>query len=114
MGGAKLFGLVLVAGAAFAAPACKTGCDPETIDRAMAVLESNQACEVDSDCVVVPDYCGELPGAFCGQLVMNRRGAASAEWAALDEELTDCGPSECTVCGAAVLPTCTNGACNGP
>jgi hypothetical protein len=114
MGGAKLVGLVLIMGGALAAQACKTACDPATIDRAVQFLRSQQSCEVDSDCVVVSDYCEELPGGFCGQLVMSREGAASAEWAALDKELRDCGPSECTVCDAAVVPACSSGSCNGP
>jgi hypothetical protein len=114
MGGAKLLGLVLLVGATLAAQACKTACDPETIERATAFLESHQSCVVDTDCVVVSDYCEEIPGGFCGQLVMSREGAASAEWAALDKELRDCGPSECTVCLAAVIPACSDGSCNGP
>jgi hypothetical protein len=32
----------------------------------------------------------------------------------LDRELRDCGPSECTVCAAALTPGCTDGSCNGP
>jgi hypothetical protein len=114
MGGAKFVGLLLVVSAALAAQACKTGCEPETIERAVAFLEAHQSCEVDTDCVVVSDYCQEIPGGFCGQLVMNRAGSSSPEWAALDAELKDCSPSSCEVCLAAVVPTCTDGSCGGP
>jgi hypothetical protein len=114
MGGAKFVGLVLVVSAALAVQGCKTGCEPETIERAVAFLKAHQSCEIDEDCVVVSDYCEAIPGGFCGQLVMNRAGASSGEWASLDAELSDCGPSECTMCLAAVLPACRDGSCNGP
>jgi hypothetical protein len=113
MGGVNLVGLLLVVSAALAAQGCKT-CERKTIERATAFLEAHQSCEVDADCVAVSDYCEEIPGGFCGQLVMNRAGSSSPEWAALDAELKDCSPSDCEVCLAAVVPTCTDGSCGGP
>jgi hypothetical protein len=114
MGGAKFVGYVLVVSAALAVQACKTSCEPKTIERAVAFLKAHQSCEVDADCVAVSDSCEEIPGGFCGQLVMSRAGATSAEWASLDAQLEDCSPSECTVCDAAVVLTCTDGSCGGP
>jgi hypothetical protein len=114
MGGAKFVGFLWVVSAASAAQGCKTACEPKTIDRAVAFLNAHQSCEVDADCVVVSDYCGELPGGFCGQLVMSREGASSSEWASIDAELKDCSAEECTQCLAAVLPACMDGSCNGP
>lgn len=92
---------------------CTSGCDAETIQRATAFLDAHQACESDDDCVNVSDHCGELPGGFCGQLPMNREGASSKEWQALDAELRDCGPDECSECLAFRVPTCTAGSCRG-
>ena len=114
MGGAKFLGFLLVVSAASAAASCKTACEPKTIDRAVAFLKAHQSCEVDADCVVVSDHCGELPGGFCGQLVLSREGVSSSEWASIDAELEDCSAEECTQCLAAVVPACTDGSCNGP
>jgi hypothetical protein len=93
---------------------CKSGCDADTIERATAFLDSHQSCETDDDCVIVSDYCGELPRGFCGQLSMSRSGAASAEWKELDAELRDCAADDCAVCLAAAIPTCTAGSCSPP
>lgn len=93
--------------------ACTGGCADEDIDRAVAFINAHQTCSVDADCAVISDYCEELPGGYCGQLSMNREGAESSEWMALSRELSDCSSESCSVCGAALLPTCTNGAC-GP
>lgn len=93
---------------------CSSGCDEETIDRAVALLDSHQSCATDDDCVVVSDHCSELPGGFCGQLAINRQGAESAEWKSLERELHECAPEKCAVCAAALIPTCTNGSCQGP
>jgi hypothetical protein len=90
---------------------CKTGCDGDTIQRATDYLDAHQSCETDDDCVIVSDYCGELPGGFCGQLPMSRAGAVSARWKQLDAELRDCAPDECAVCLAAAIPACTEGSC---
>jgi hypothetical protein len=93
---------------------CKSGCDAETIQRASDFMASHQSCETDEDCVIVSDYCGELPRGFCGQLSMSRAGAVSAEWKNLDAELRDCAPDDCAVCLAAAIPTCTDGSCSAP
>ena len=94
--------------------ACSSGCDDETIDRAVAFLNSNQSCQTNDDCVTVEDFCGKLPGGFCGQLAVNRSGAESAEWQAIERELADCSEGEeCAVCGALLVPTCTAGSCSG-
>jgi hypothetical protein len=92
---------------------CTDKCDPETIDKAVAFLDSHQSCETDEDCTTVSDFCEELPGGFCGQLAMSKEGAESSEWKALEQELGDCGPDECTVCNAELIPSCGNGSCRG-
>jgi hypothetical protein len=89
------------------------GCDEGTINRAIAFLDAHQNCTTNDDCTVVADHCGELPGGFCGQLPMSREGAESAEWKSLEREVHECAPESCTVCGAALIPTCTNGSCRG-
>lgn len=90
---------------------CDSGCDDETVDRAIRFLKSHQSCEHDPDCVIVRDFC-ELPNGFCGQLTMNRLGQQTAEWQEIEEELSECA-SDCVTCDAARIPTCINGACNG-
>jgi hypothetical protein len=90
------------------------GCNPDTVERASAFLDSHQRCNTDEDCVIVSDYCGEIQGGFCGQLTMNHEGASSREWRALDAELRDCGPGSCVECGAALTPGCRSGSCRGP
>lgn len=106
--------VVMVAGTAFAVVGCEShGCDQETVDRAVAFLDAHQSCETDDDCAVVSDFCGEVPGGFCGQLSMSREGAESAEWDALARAVSDCAPSSCEVCAAALVPTCTAGSCRG-
>ena len=98
-----------------AAPGCAAGkCDQELVDRATKFMADHQSCAVDADCVVVSDYCEVLPKGYCGQLSMSRAGKDSAEWAAIDQELKDCSPSNCDVCGAGLIPTCRNGSCTGP
>jgi hypothetical protein len=94
--------------------ACYPECDSDTIDRALGVLKAQQSCEVDEDCIVVSDFCGEIPGGMCGQNTMNRQGERSPEWRGLEQELRDCAPSECTVCDAALEPRCLEGSCGGP
>ena len=89
-------------------------CAQETVDRAVAFLDAHQSCASDADCVVVSDYCEALPGGWCGQLVMSREGKESATWKELDAELRDCGPSECSVCGGALVPACNQGSCSPP
>lgn len=110
----KRIGLVwVVVYSALGLSGCKTGCDADAIQRATAFLDAHQACESDDDCVNVGDYCGELPGGFCGQVPMNREGASSAEWARIDAELRDCAPDACSVCDALRVPKCTAGSCRG-
>jgi hypothetical protein len=110
----KLGAISMVGTAALGLYACSSGCDQETVDRAVAYLSSHQACEIDGDCVVVGDYCEEIPGGYCGQLTMNRVGFDSAEWQAIAGDLEDCASSKCSVCDALLLPTCVNGSCGGP
>ena len=106
--------LVLIGFGAVGLHACQTGCEKEKIDRAVAFLEAHQSCQADADCVVISDFCEELPGGSCGQLTMNKQGADSAEWQSLEQELKDCAPDKCTVCLAALIPRCSNGSCGGP
>jgi hypothetical protein len=89
------------------------GCPQKTIDEANAFIKAHQSCETNDDCRVIHDHCEMLSGGFCGQLAMNKEGAESAEWKALDRELGDCAPDSCERCLAALLPTCTNGSCGG-
>jgi hypothetical protein len=93
--------------------ACNSGCDQEVIDRAVKFIDEHQSCSTDEDCVVINDFCAEIPGGFCGQLSMSRAGAESTEWQALESELGDCAPDDCEVCLAALIPSCQNGFCDG-
>ena len=94
---------------------CETGCGEETIARAERYLESHQSCRLDSDCVTVSDFCGEIGNGLCGSVVMNRDGENTAEWQELEEELADCAASECDGCEAAVVPACGSlGSCSKP
>jgi hypothetical protein len=102
----------LLATAALLNQACSTGCDSETVDAAVAFIDAHQACETDDDCVVISDYCAELPGGYCGTMLMNREGAESSEWRALTEDLRDCAPSTCQTCAVLLIPTCTDNLCS--
>jgi hypothetical protein len=90
---------------------CESGCGEEAIDRAVAFIDENQACETADDCVAVGDLCAEIPGGFCGQIAMSKKGAESSEWKTIERELSDCAPSSCDVCLAELVPTCTAGSC---
>lgn len=104
---------LVLGGIALAVVGCDSGCDREMVDRAVAFLDAHQSCDSDDDCVVVSDFCAEVPGGYCGQLSMNREGAESAEWQAFERDLSDCAPNSCAVCGAALVPSCTAGSCRG-
>jgi hypothetical protein len=95
---------------------CESGCNEQTVERAQRFLESHQSCDVDADCVIVDDFCGEIPGGetHCGQLTMNRQGEQSGEWKRIKEDLGDCAPSECARCLSLRGTGCTNGSCGGP
>jgi hypothetical protein len=111
----RLFSVAYVALGMVTPLGCKSGpCDPDLADRAVGFMKAHQSCTVDADCVIVGDFCGTLPGGFCGQLTMNREGRDSTEWAGLSKELEDCAPEECTQCLAARGVGCSNGSCNGP
>lgn len=104
--------LVALAAVALAIAGCDSdSCDEEVVDRAGAFVDAHQSCQTNDDCTVVSDFCGEVPGGFCGQLSMNREGAESAEWKARERALKACAPSSCTVCDAALLPTCKDNSC---
>lgn len=98
--------------AALLSQACSTGCDGETVDRAVAFIDAHQACETDDDCVVIRDYCEEVPGGWCGQIAMNRVGAESEQWHALSEKLSACAPSSCMVCDGLLVAGCADGVCS--
>jgi hypothetical protein len=91
---------------------CESGCDEEAIDRAVAFIDDNQACETDDDCATVGDFCAEIPGGFCGQIAMSKKGAESSAWKTIERELADCASSSCDVCTALLVPTCTAGSCS--
>lgn len=111
----RLLGLASLVAVAATAAGCKAGaCEQELVTRAEGFLEAHQSCETDADCVIVGDFCGTLPNGYCGQLVMNREGKASAEWADLTDALNDCAPSDCAVCLAARGVGCKDGTCGGP
>lgn len=99
-------------GIAFGMLGCDSGCDDEAIARAVAFIDQNQECETDDDCAVVSDFCAEIPGGFCGQIAMSKKGAESSAWKAIEREVSDCAPDSCDVCDAALVPTCTAGACS--
>ena len=89
-------------------------CDEEVVDRARAFVDAHQSCETNDDCSVVSDACGEVPGGFCGQLAMNREGAESAEWKALERTLKACAPpSSCVSCAAGLGTGCKDHSCRG-
>lgn len=105
--------LVALGLSSFAMLSCDadSGCEAGTVDRALAFLDAHQSCETNADCAVVSDFCGELPGGFCGQLAISREGAESAEWKAIEQRLRECSSSSCVVCDAALVPTCKSGFC---
>ena len=110
----RVFGFVLALALVVAPQGCAAGkCEQKLVDDATVFVKQHQSCTVDADCVVISDYCQALAGGFCGQLVMNRDGQQSAQWATFDQELKDCGPDKCTTCGAAVTPACHDGSCTG-
>jgi hypothetical protein len=86
-------------------------CDDDTVAEAVAFLDAHQSCETNDDCAVVFDSCGTIPGGFCGQLAMNREGATSARWKAIEQNISECAPTSCEVCDAALVPTCNAGSC---
>jgi len=111
----RVFGVLLATALLATAQGCGAGkCDQAVVDRATTFIAQHQSCATDADCVVISDYCQTLPNGYCGQLVMSRAGKESAEWGDLDHELSDCGPSKCTVCLAALIPACHAGSCKGP
>lgn len=111
----RFWGLGTIVAAGGLVAACKAEvCDPDLVNHAEAFLEAHQACETDADCVLVSDYCGTLPNGFCGQLVMNRAGEASAEWRDLSDALKNCAPTDCAVCLAIRGVGCKDGSCGGP
>lgn len=86
-------------------------CDPETIGRAVEFVESHQSCAADDDCVIISDYCEQLPSGYCGKLLVNRVGAESAEWNSITDKLDHCAPDDCVVCLGPIDPICKNGTC---
>lgn len=73
----------------------------------------NQECEVDDDCVVVTSNCSPMETTYCGQVAMSASAASSDEWKAIQEGLDACDQS-CTVCLAALTPSCQDGLCRTP
>jgi len=111
----RLLALASLVAVAATATGCKAdACDQDLVTRAESFLEAHQSCAADADCVIVGDFCGTLPNGYCGQLVMNRAGKASAEWADLTDALNDCAPTDCAVCLAVRGVGCKDGTCGGP
>lgn len=69
---------------------------------------ANRACQTNDDCAVVHTGCSGL--GFCGQAQLNKSTASGEAWRSREKLLTDCA-TDCAVCGAAVLPTCSEGLC---
>jgi len=98
-----------------AASGCRH-CD-ETYQEADDFLSdpTNLECAVDEDCLVEVYNCAELDVAYCGQVTLSKTAAASSEWRDIRVDLRSCGKgSSCTVCDAALVPTCAAGHCSSP
>lgn len=94
-------------------PACGN-CKSSAEDADTFVRNSeNQTCEVDDDCVVVRSNCSPMKTTFCGQVAMSADAAASEEWKEIEQGLEACD-SDCSVCLAALIPSCTGGSCRAP
>jgi hypothetical protein len=74
--------------------------------------ETSQQCVKDSDCVVETVNCIELESAFCGQITLNKKTAASTEWKELKADAVDCSEDSCAVCLALLVASCSNGSCS--
>jgi hypothetical protein len=96
------------------AQACSTGCDSDTIDEAVAFIKAHQTCQTNDDCVVIHDFCDQIPGGWCGQLAMNRTGAESSRWRSLSEDMLECTPSSCSTCDGLFTTGCSDGVCRQP
>jgi hypothetical protein len=73
----------------------------------------NLACQSDDDCVVVTTGCADVSRGLCGQAQLSGAAAASQAWKGLSQELEDCAPDSCSICLAALLPSCRSGFCGG-
>lgn len=92
---------------------CSEDCEDE-IAAGARFLTANQACETDTDCVVVSTGCHTFEGGICSQAHLNRTAANSAEWASIQADLEDC-ESGCAVCAAALVPAqCVDQRCTKP
>lgn len=72
----------------------------------------NLSCHTDADCTVTGVDCLEVKGAFCGQVVLNKRANDSATWRDSRNALKDCvGVDPCTTCDALRVAMCQEGSC---
>jgi hypothetical protein len=76
--------------------------------------EDNLSCRTDADCVVESTGCAPVKGAYCAQIGLKREAAESAAWQELSGQLDACAEDDCAVCGALLLPSCSNGLCFTP
>jgi hypothetical protein len=86
-------------------------CSEETeLARKFLNEPAHRSCQSNTDCAVVHTGCSGL--GFCGQAQLNQSTANSEAWRSRERLLNGCAEDQpCGVCGAAVVPMCTNGLC---
>ena len=100
--------------AALSLAACGDCHDNDAAANDFLAAPENRACQSDADCVVVSTGCAELERSFCGQATLSAEAAKSSRWRELEGQIADCNGTNCAICGAALIPTCTNGLCGRP
>lgn len=91
--------------------ACGDCHDNDKAADAFLAAPENRVCTTNADCVVVNTGCAELERSFCGQALLSAEAAKSSRWRELEEQISDCAESNCAICGAALIPTCSDGLC---
>ena len=95
-------------------PACSDCLDNDAAAEAFLAAPENRACQTHEDCVVVSTGCASLERSFCGQATLSAEAAKSSRWHELEQQVSDCADSNCAICAAALIPTCTEGLCGRP
>jgi len=93
-------------------PACGDCEDETAVAEKFLETPTNLSCQSNADCEVVSTGCGHPARSSCGQAQLNHPAAASSQWKRLQADLVNCD-NKCEQCGAALLPTCSNGLCGG-
>ena len=114
MGKIASIGVLLCWVGALGLAACSDCRDNDEAADAFLAAPENRVCETNDDCVVVSTGCAELERSFCGQATLSAEAAESSRWRELKAQVSDCADSECAICGAALVPTCTEGLCGRP